>query len=96
MTVNAQGIEIDGKWLCDFRTISEEAKRQARQGYRFWQAFYNIAADNDQLNWRHPWPKLFYAREYSKGMAEFSRYFEVIDGYIVPKEFNAGVLAKAE
>lgn len=83
--IDARRIKIDGGYLCDYKTIEEEARRQARHGYRFWQAFWNITYAQGQTGWREPWPELFYKEHFYEGLAEFNKYFEVIDGYIVPR-----------
>jgi hypothetical protein len=83
--IDSAGLEVDGGILNDFRSLSEEARRQARNGYRFWQAMYNLMYAKNQLGISVSWPELFYQEDYHIGLAVFNAKFEIIDGYITPR-----------
>lgn len=82
---NPQGLEVDGGFLCDWKTVELIVEDMMRlYDLRYWQAVWNVLDSCGQLGWPYPWPELFYADEIA-GHAAFHSRFDIIDGYIVPK-----------
>lgn len=76
----------DGTFLLSWAELNQMAVIEEADGARYWQSIHNNCTIWEQLGWRIRWPELFYAREHELGMQEFNKYFEIVDGYVMPKE----------
>jgi hypothetical protein len=82
-------IEFDGLgFACYWPDIVDIAR--ASQGFRFWQAVWNALSELDQVGLPSPWPDVFFHNGW-KPPAEFWAHFEEIDGYLMPRDFDASV-----
>lgn len=86
-------IEIDGVRCISFSFVAAEAGRQARNGYRYWQAFYNILTELGQSGVPSPWPELFYEEDHGVGLGTFHSRMDVIDDFIFPRSGESNVVA---
>ncbi len=86
-------IEIDGVRCVSYSFVAGHAQRVARDGYRYWQAFYNILTACGQSGVPEPWPELFYKEEQSAGYDEFNSKMDVIDDFIFPRSGMSNVMA---
>lgn len=86
----------DGEFLYYWAQIGLLAGRY-RRNLRFWQAVYLLLYEMKQqgIDREHGWPEVFYHEGPSTNPPpEFWERFEVIDGYLVPRDAESSVPAK--